>query len=182
MQIEFRNNQMTITGYVNVVGRRSKLLHREKMGSFFEIITPGTFKRALLLADNVELNFNHDRNKKLGSTKEGNVQLYEDSIGLRIKCTITDTEVINHAKNGNLSGWSFEFKTYSDKWVNGKDDIPTRYIRDLTLNAVSLLGVGKEPAYVANSLEIRSRTFNSLDIYEKEIELLKMRGEIQQWI
>jgi uncharacterized protein len=176
MGIEVQKKQITVTGYVNVVGRPSNTLHRTEHGEFIEIITPGAFQKALMMSENVDLFFNHMKSRKIGTTKQGNVELWEDSIGLRIKCTITDPEVILQAKNGSLRGWSFEFKPYRQDWIVGADNIKRRFIRDLALNAISLLGIGEVPAYNGTSVEVRSIPFNSLDVYEKELELLKLKG------
>jgi uncharacterized protein len=176
LRLEVRENQVILQGYVNVVGRPSKTLHRTEHGKFIEIIVPGTFKKALMLSKNVDLFFNHLKSRKIGTTKQGNVELYEDNIGLRIECTINDPEVIKQAKNGSLQGWSFEFKAYKQDWIIGADNIKRRFIQDLTLSAISLLGIGEVPAYNGTSVEVRSIPFNSLGIYEKELEILKPKG------
>jgi uncharacterized protein len=176
LRTEFRKNQVTLVGYVNVVGRPSKTLHHPVHGKFKEIITPKTFEKALRLVKNVDLYFNHKKSRKLGSTKEGNVDLYEDNIGLRIKCTITDPEAIKQAKNGSLKGWSFCFKSYRDDWLPGDDGIQRRFIRDLSLQEITLIGIGESPAYYGTSVEVRSIPFNSLDIHEKKLEILKLKG------
>ena len=65
----------------------------------------------------------------MGSIKQGNVELYEDNLGLHIKCTLTDPLVIKQAENGELRGWSFEFKPYRQHWITGNDGIKRRFIR-----------------------------------------------------
>ncbi|MBG9577793.1 peptidase U35, partial [Bacillus thuringiensis] len=57
-------------------------------------MAPRTFEKALNKAQNVDLLFNHDKTRKLGSTENGNLELYEDNIGLRAIATVTDEQVI----------------------------------------------------------------------------------------
>lgn len=188
-----------LDGYVNAVGRDSRVLPSPK-GKFIEQIKPKTFQRALERADNVDLLFNHQKNRKLGSTKEGNLELYEDNIGLRAIATVSDDEVIKKAKNGELKGWSFGFYTNKDSWEDGPDGIQRRYLEDIDLLEVSILD--KTPAYIATTIEQRGeedvlaetrgedfkaviednspeeRQKEQIDysVYEKEIEILKMKG------
>jgi HK97 family phage prohead protease len=199
LRIEIRGNQVMLDGYVNAVGRDSRVLPSPK-GKFIEQIKPKTFQRALERADNVDLLFNHQKNRKLGSTKEGNLELYEDNIGLRAIATVSDDEVIKKAKNGELKGWSFGFYTNKDSWEDGPDGIQRRYLEDIDLLEVSILD--KTPAYIATTIEQRGeedvltetrgedfkaviednspeeRQKGQIDysVYEKEIEILKMKG------
>jgi uncharacterized protein len=203
MRIEIRGNQVLLDGYVNAVDRESRVLPSPK-GRFIEKIKPKTFERALQRADDVELRFNHDKNRKLGSIKEGNLQLYEDNIGLRAIATVSDEEVINKAKKGELRGWSFGFIDNKPHWEDGPDGIQRRILEDIDLLEVSVLD--KTPAYIATSIEARgeeeviSENRNNefkaeiedlsqkeevpenrevdYSLYEKEIELLKMKGGI----
>ena len=71
MRVEIRNNSIIIDGYVNAVARDSRLIPDVK-GSFREQIVPKAFQRALEKAENVDILLNHDKNRKLGSTTEGN--------------------------------------------------------------------------------------------------------------
>jgi uncharacterized protein len=151
MKVEIRNNQVTLDGYVNVVSRDSRALPSPR-GQFIEQIVPKTFERALDRATDVDILFNHNKDRKLGSITQGNLELYEDQIGLRAVATITDEEVIEKAKNGDLKGWSFGFINNRDTW-EVKDGVQRRYVEDLDLLEVSVLSV--QPAYIATSLEMR---------------------------
>jgi HK97 family phage prohead protease len=128
MRIEIRGNQVLLDGYVNAVGRESRVLPSSR-GPFREQIVPGTFQKALGKTDNVDLRFNHDENRQLGSIKEGSLQLYEDSIGLRAIATVTDDEVIQKAKDGKLTGWSFGFIDQKPNWQDGSDGIQRTVFR-----------------------------------------------------
>ena len=77
MRIEIRNDSVILDGYVNAVERESKPIPSVK-GSFIEKIQQGAFQRSLEKRENVDLLLNHDKNRKLGSTSEGNLELFED--------------------------------------------------------------------------------------------------------
>lgn len=200
MRIEIRGNQVIIDGYVNAVERESRVLPSPR-GRFIEKIRAKTFERALQRANDVELRFNHDPNRKLGALSDGNLELFEDNIGLRAVATVTDDEVINKAKNGELRGWSFGFIDNKPIWEDGADGIQRRTLEDIELLEVSILD--KTPAYIATSIEARgeeetvteNRAYenkaivenlsteeekreNPVDysVFEKEIELLKLKG------
>lgn len=152
MRIEIRGNQVLLDGYVNAVDRESRVLPSPR-GPFIEKITPKTFERALSKTDDVELRFNHDDKRRLGSMKEGNLQLYEDNIGLRAIATVSDEEVITKAKNGELRGWSFGFIDNKPNWQDGENGVQRRFLEDIDLLEVSILD--KTPAYIATSIEAR---------------------------
>ncbi len=199
MRIEIRGDQVLLDGYVNAVGRESRVLPSAK-GRFREQIVPKTFEKALMKAENVDLLFNHDKSLKLGSTSEGNLELREDNIGLRAIATITDEAVIQKAKNQELRGWSFGFIDNKPNWQDGEDGIQKRYLEDIDLLEVSILD--KTPAYIATSIEARGeesyiteqrneefeasvveqskeeREQSQIDYtnYEMEIEFLKLKG------
>ncbi|MBO5441053.1 MAG: HK97 family phage prohead protease, partial [Alphaproteobacteria bacterium] len=104
MRIEIRNNSALLDGYVNAIARDSRPMLDENGEKFVEQICPKTFQRALEKSDAVLCLLNHEPSRVLGSTKQGNVELFEDNIGLRAICKITDSEVIEKAKNGKLRG------------------------------------------------------------------------------
>jgi uncharacterized protein len=152
MRIEIRNDSILVQGYVNAVGRESRILASPK-GRFKEQIVPKTFEKALLKGRNVDLLFNHNKNKKLGSVAEGNLELREDNIGLWASATITDPEVMEKGRSGALKGWSFAFACNKDSWSEGSDGISRRMVEDLDLFEVSVLD--QTPAYIGTSLEAR---------------------------
>lgn len=169
MKIEIRGNKITLDGYVNAVARDSRELSSVR-GKFVEQIEPKVFERALMKADNVDLLFNHDRNRKLGSVVDGNLELFEDAIGLRAICTVEDEEVIRKAQNNELRGWSFGFICNEDSWEE-RDGINRRYVKELSLLEVSILD--KTPAYIATSIEARGEesVIRENRILETEIEI-----------
>ncbi|EJT5930500.1 HK97 family phage prohead protease [Clostridium perfringens] len=155
MRVEIRNNSIIIDGYVNAVARDSRLIPDVK-GSFREQIVPKAFQRALEKAENVDILLNHDKNRKLGSTAEGTLELFEDNIGLRAIATITDAEVIEKAKKNELRGWSFGFYSVKDRWEDIEEGVQRRYVEDLELTEVSIVDNTKVPAYSATSIETRA--------------------------
>lgn len=152
MRIEIRADQVIIDGYVNAVCRDSKPL-LSPQGLFVEQIKEGVFQRALNKAQDVKLLFNHLENRELGSIKNGNLQLFEDSIGLRAICSISDPEVMQKAKDNQLKGWSFGFYTNKDEWQLNAEPYQRRFIEDMDLLEVSILD--KTPAYNGTSIEAR---------------------------
>lgn len=126
-----------------------------RIGRFVERICKGAFKRAIERNDNVRILLNHDWCRDLGGTKDGNLELHEDNIGLHARATITDKEVIEKAREGSLVGWSFGFK---DREVENSVErgIPTRDVKDLDLYEVSILDRTKIPAYEGTLISVRS--------------------------
>lgn len=150
----FSDDQVEIEGYVNAVERKSKPL-RSRMGQFVERICAGAFKRAIDRNDDIKLLLNHDWNRNLGSTKQGNLDLVEDNIGLKARATIRDADVVNKARSGDLVGWSFGF-TDRDVESHEENGMPTREVKDLNLFEVSILDRSKVPAYDGTLITVRS--------------------------
>jgi HK97 family phage prohead protease len=155
MRIEIRSNSVLLDGYVNAVGRDSRPIITPH-GKVVEQIEPRAFQKALDRAENVDLLLNHDKNKKLGSTKDGNLELYEDNIGLRAICTVTDPDVIQKAREKKLKGWSFGMYTNKDEIEERAENIPRRHIRDLDIFEVSIIDNRMSPCYVGTSIEQRA--------------------------
>ncbi|PEX46116.1 HK97 family phage prohead protease [Bacillus thuringiensis] len=165
MKIEVRGNQVILDGYVNVVDRESRILPSPR-GYFKERIVPKTFEKALKKAKNVDLLFNHDKNRNLGSIENGNLELYEDNIGLRAIATVTDEQVIEKARNEELRGWSFGFISEKDSWEEGEAGVQKRSIEELELLEVSILDM--TPAYVATSIETRGENTAMIEMRSEE--------------
>lgn len=154
MQVRVKGDSVEVEGYVNAIERNSKPL-MSRMGQFIERICKGAFSKALKRNDDVHLLLNHDWDRDLGSTKSGNLELTEDSIGLHARATISDEDVVRKARNGELVGWSFGF-TDRDVENTVERDMPTRVVRDLDLYEVSLLDRSKRPAYDGTLVMARS--------------------------
>lgn len=176
MNVVIRADHVEISGYVNAVERPSKVLH-DRSGDFIETVKEGAFKKALSRNDNIRVLLNHDRARDLGGTKDGNLELEEDNIGLRAKAKIYDKDVIEKARNGDLTGWSFGFtdrdvdKSYDDK------GLLHRAVKDLDLEEVSILDRTRTPAYKGTLIMARDdksillgeeREFESQDVVIEE--------------
>lgn len=155
MRIEIRNKSILIDGYVNAVARDSRTIPSVK-GKFVEQIMPKAFQRALEKAKNVDILLNHNKERKLGSITDGNLELFEDNIGLRAIATITDLDIIEKAKKNQLRGWSFGFYTDKDRWEDISDGLQRRYVDELELLEVSIVDNTMLPAYVGTSIEARA--------------------------
>lgn len=157
MKIYIRAESVTIEGYVNAVERNSKPLN-ERGVTFIERIAAGAFKRAIARAKDIRILLNHNSNRDLGGLSDGNLELEEDSIGLRARATITDPEVVADAKRGDLVGWSFGFEDVDDGVKQLRDEetgLPLRKVNDLSLYEVSLLNRKKSPAYAGTLVSVR---------------------------
>lgn len=156
MKINIRADSVEIEGYVNAVERASKPL-MSRIGKFIERICKGAFAKAIKRNNDIHILLNHDWNRDLGSTKQGNLELKEDNIGLHARACITDKEVVEKARNGDLVGWSFGF---SDRDVENSIErgIPARAVKDLDLYEVSILDRSKIPAYDGTLITARAET------------------------
>ena len=158
MRINVRSDSVEVEGYVNAIERNSKPLN-SRIGKFIERIRKGAFSNALKRNDDVHILLNHNWSRDLGSTKQGNLELTEDAIGLHARATITDKEVIDMARNGDLVGWSFGFQDVPDGVEETRDQetgFPMRLVKDLSLAEVSILDRSRTPAYDGTLLMARS--------------------------
>ena len=175
MKITIRSDSVTLEGYVNAVERNSKPL-TERGVTFIERIAAGAFKRALARAQDVRILLNHKQDRDLGGISDGNLELEEDNIGLKARATITDPEVIDDAKKGNLVGWSFGFMDEDVKQLRDEESgLPLRKVSDLDLYEVSILNRKKSPAYAGTLVNVRDdgteqRVNISEDYIPEEVE------------
>ena len=156
MKVEVREDSVHITGYVNAVERLSKPIRETlhgKVRTFLERIKAGVFRTALK-RNKVLVLLNHNPERVLASTEDGNAILEEDNIGLKADITITDREVVQKAREGKLSGWSFGFIANDDEITTEGDD-EIRTVTDMELLEVSILDERKSPAYYGTSIESR---------------------------
>ena len=173
MNIRINKDSVEIDGYVNAVERLSKPL-KDRLGEFVERIKSGAFKRALERADDVRILLNHDWQHDLGGTSDGNLELHEDAIGLHARATITDKEVVEQARRGDLVGWSFGF-TDRDVEQGEENGMTVRNVKDLNLYEVSLINRDKVPAYDGTLVTVRSaddkECLNVADVTESNVRI-----------
>ncbi|WP_432694196.1 HK97 family phage prohead protease [Priestia aryabhattai] len=148
-------DKMVVSGYVNKTNQWSQPLGTRN--KFVERITPGTFKRALQRATEIQFLAEHDNNKILSSTKNGKLTLREDDKGLFMKAEITPTswgeDYYNLIKDGIITNMSFGMAVRGQKWEKRSNGISERTINELDLFEVSAV---KNPAYVQSTIAARS--------------------------
>lgn len=155
MKIEIRNDTAVVSGYVNAVGRDSRPI-TDVRGKFVEQIEPGAFRASLERSENVDLLLNHDKSKVYASTRDGNLRLVEDSIGLRAEAVLSDAEMIRKARSGEFRGWSFGMYVGDSAMEERAEGIPRRHVKSLNMFEVSLIDKSKIPCYVGTSVECRA--------------------------
>ena len=178
MLITIRSDSVEIEGYVNAVERKSKPLW-SRIGQFVERICKGAFFRALQRNDDVKILLNHDPERVLGSQKQGNLELHEDSIGLHARATITDPEVIELARSGDLVGWSFGFYDREVEQKRDENGYPLRDVVDLDLEEVSILDKRTTPAYDGTLVSVRSeeKSIYYSEHLEDDIQIRELQEE-----
>jgi HK97 family phage prohead protease len=178
VKIEIRNDYALIKGYINAVERDSRQLPSPQ-GQFVEQVRSGTWKNAISKKDNIPLLLNHNKKRKLASTKEGTLKLIEDNIGLYAEARVYDTEIIEKAKNKKLVGWSFGFSKIKDSWGKNDAGVDRRYLEDIDVTEISVLDDSRTPAYYGTSIENRDNTeinieqravSDNVEIYMDEVE------------
>lgn len=173
MNIRVTKDSVELDGYVNAVERLSKPL-KDRLGEFVERVKVGAFRRALERADDVRILLNHDWSRDLGGIKDGNLELHEDAIGLHARATITDKEVVEQARRGELRGWSFGF-TDRDVEQGEENGLTVRNVKDLDLYEVSLINRSRVPAYDGTLVAVRSaddsNAINISDYIESELNI-----------
>lgn len=164
MKIEVRaDGSAVIEGYVNAVCRDSRPVPTPR-GMVVECIEKRTFERALKRRKDIPLMYNH--RKKIASTKDGTVQLKEDTIGLYATCVVSDPDVVAEARAGKLKGWSFGMHVLKDELEERTDKIPRRHILEMDLKEVTLAGGNAVPFYEGTSVEVRSEESDEEAVFE----------------
>lgn len=166
MKVRVLDNKAIISGYVNVAERISKRL-KENGTEFYEKVKEGAFGDAVRRNNNIKILLNHDYQRELGNTTS-NLTVYEDSIGLYAEAEVTDEEVVQKARNNELSGWSFGFVPLKENINETYSDIPLRTVESLNLYEVSILDNNHIPAYNSMSLNVRDVTHEPIEIRNYE--------------
>lgn len=158
MKITIRADTVTVEGYVNAVGRDSRLLVDDMGYPYREQVQPGTFAKALNAkiesSQEIQLLLNHRTSRILGGT-DSNLELSEDSIGLYAKAEITDPEVMQKARDGKLTGWSFGFieLDHRDEWGESGHRV---IVTDMDLREITICDEEARPAYAGTSIKARA--------------------------
>lgn len=152
MKVNIRSDSVEISGYVNAVGRESRVLHDDG-GYFTEIIEPGAFARALMTGKRQML-LNHDKGRVIGEEGD-NLELTEDAVGLYARATVTDPEVVEKARKRELRGWSFGFRPLRQS-RSESGGMERRTVQDMVLSEVSIIDQRAVPCYAATSVFTRA--------------------------
>jgi len=175
---EFRfdeENSNILEGYASVFNSKTNL------GRFDEIIEPGAFTRALSEEQDVRALIYHDSGRIIGRTKNGTLELREDSKGLHSRITLPDTQdgrdLATLIERGDLDAMSFGFTVKGDRWEkNGGRN--TRHISDVDLYDVSVCCY---PAYPDTSVALRSMPQEDGDNRRLRFDLLLKRFRANSW-
>lgn len=158
MKITLRADSVEIEGYVNAVGRDSRTLTDEYGYPYVEQMQPGVFARAIAVAAErstpIKMLHNHNAAREIGDNAT-NLTLEEDTIGLHAQAVVTDPEVIDLARNRQLTGWSFGFRSLDKKEdysSSGKRVIQT----EIELVEVSIIDDTMTPVYAGTSVHARA--------------------------
>lgn len=162
MKVEVRaDNTAHITGYVNVVERKSRPVMTPH-GKCIEIVEQRAFEQALERAGDVSVTVDHNNSHIYASTSNNTLKLYEDNIGLHADVVISDPDIVELAKKGKIKGWSFGMYNVIDELEQRAEDIPIRRIKSLDLDHITLV-VNKCPVYSATSVELRADTETEIE-------------------
>ena len=150
---EFRfadENNKVIEGYASVFNRKTDL------GRFDEIIEAGAFTRAIQEGQDVRALIDHDSGRIIGRTKNGTLEMHEDTRGLFTRVTLPDTQdardLATLIGRGDLDAMSFGFTVKGDRWEK-HEGRNTRHISDVDLYDISVVSY---PAYEETSVALRS--------------------------
>lgn len=148
------NGELKIGGYINVTERPSEMLFNRRNGKWFtEVMKKGVFQRAIDNATGIPLLFEHNWQKQLASTIDGNLALREDNIGLRFDAVIKDEAVYEQVSAGLINSCSFGFRAITDEIEPVNAKLEKRFVTEIELLEVSLV---KNPAYVGSLCESRA--------------------------
>lgn len=157
--MEIRANDdgtMTVEGYVNEVGKLSRVLGGAK--KFREKIKKGAFRNAIESAKHdIDLLAEHDTQKILASTANKSLELKEDDKGLYIKANIVNTsygrDMHELIRSGIIQNMSFGFRVEKDTWKDLANGLAERTVEQLQLFEVSVV---KNPAYADSNIAARN--------------------------
>lgn len=169
---EGEERSRTIEGYAVVFGVRSvNLVPWSSYREVYEIMEPGSITNELLQRSDVVLTAFHDNTAILGRWRngKGTLNLQLDKRGLRVECTLADTERANELlsaiERGDITGMSFAFRADEEDSENGVSyekiedrnaegkEVWLRHVKKVTgLYDVTIAG---HPAYEQTSVDTR---------------------------
>lgn len=169
---EGEERSRTIEGYAVVFGVRSvNLVPWSSYREVYEIMEPGSITNELLQRSDVVLTAFHDNTAILGRWRngKGTLNLQLDKRGLRVECTLADTERANELlsaiERGDITGMSFAFRADEEDSENGVSyekiedrnaegkEVWLRHVKKVTwLYDVTIAG---HPAYEQTTVDTR---------------------------
>tara|TARA_R110002020_G_scaffold403097_3_gene613201 strand:+ start:148 stop:726 length:579 start_codon:yes stop_codon:yes gene_type:complete len=177
---EFRfadDDKRTLEGYASMFGNSYDL------GRFDEVVEAGAFTRALSEQQDVRALVDHDPARVIGRSKNGTLEMREDSRGLFTRIYLPDTQegrdLATLVDRGDLDAMSFGFTVQADRWEK-KEGRNTRYITDVDLFDVSVVAFPANPdtSVALRSLELAKNT----DINRrKRFDLIRMQLRANTW-
>jgi phage head maturation protease len=118
-------------------------VHYQDGKRFEEILRVGCFRKSVRLCRHVECTINHHRRRRLGSTTDGKLRLFEDDRGVRFQL---DAEL-----PAGFTGCSVTFVAWRWRQLG-----PAGFeLLDADLDEVCLVVAPQRPAYPATALTLR---------------------------
>ena len=182
------NGDRFIDGYAILFNQRSKLI-RDWDGEYYEIIAKGAADRVLQDPDlNVIATVDHWRDKMLGRTKSGTLQLKIDDKGLmysvKVPSTTLGNDIAEMIARGDYFESSFIFTVNKMQWDKTQDPNVRTILEIEKLFDVSIVIDG---AYANTAVKLRSQEWEQEDDYDvqpknnrSDILLLKRQLEIHK--
>jgi HK97 family phage prohead protease len=139
------------------------------LGGWRERLAPGCFSKCLQRDGDIALLHNHEMGAILGRQSAGNLDVEQDSVGLRFRAELSDTtlakDVFENVSVGNIRGMSFGMIVRTDLWdemVDDDDDDDEargRKIPRRTVTAADVLEISTTPwpAYPASNVGTAAR-------------------------
>jgi len=150
-------DKLNVQGYVNMTGSVSEILTNPVDGKQFrETIMPEVFSNAIEEAGRVDFLYQHDKMLVLASTSNQSLSLAEDSKGLFMRATISETswgkDTYQLIQDGIIQGMSFGMIVTDEEWTLCDDGLPLRIITAIQLFEISAV---RNPAYRSSTIEAR---------------------------
>lgn len=150
-------DKLNVQGYVNMTGSVSEILTNPADGKKFrETIVPKVFSDAIEVANRVDFLYQHDKMLVLASTSNQSLSLVEDSKGLFMRATISETswgkDTYQLIQDGIIQGMSFGMIVTDEGWTLCDDGLPLRIITAIQLFEISAV---RNPAYRSSTIEAR---------------------------
>ncbi len=174
--LEESEGKMILEGYA-IVFNNETLIGDEDYG-FIEEISPGALLNTKM--KDVPMKYNHmDSFLIIARTKNKSLQLSVDSIGLKVRAELLDTQtnqdIYKMVQSGLLDKMSFAFTVDEQVW-NREGRIPKRTITKIErLYDVSVVDT---PAYDATSIYARSLESMELELKAMELAEQEQRSSI----